>query len=98
MKTDQTFITILHLDDFKGLLNIRVNDTLKLKKDIDNDYDDEAIAIYDKNNLKIGYVANSIDTVNRGTSSAGRIYDQINDNTSCIVQFICKESSIALLK
>ena len=39
------------------------------------------------NSKKIGYVENSTSTVIKGTSSAGYIYDKINDESLAIVQF-----------
>ena len=98
MNNKQIFITINHLDEYNGLSNIKVGDTLTLKKDLDNPYDDEAIAIYNKDDIKVGYVANSVDTVARGTYSAGRIYDQIIENDECRVCFILNESIIGNLK
>lgn len=93
---EEIYITINHLDEFNGLSNIKVGDTLTLIKDLDNPYDDEAIAVYDKDDIKIGYVANSVDTVARGTYSAGRLYDQLNNN-KCTVKFILNDSVIALI-
>ena len=97
MNDDHIFITINHLDDFNGLSNIKVGDSLTLIKDLDNPYDDEAIAVYDKDNTKVGYVANSTDTVARGTYSAGRIYDKINNQTKCDVSFIIQDCLISHL-
>lgn len=77
---NKIFITINHLDDFNGLSNIKVNDNITLIKDLDNPYDDEAIAVFDHNNIKVGYVANSVYSVIRGTYSSGRIYDKVKDN------------------
>lgn len=95
MNNNQIFITINHLDDFNGLSNIKVGDTLTLKKDLDNPYDDEAIAVYNKDEVKVGYVANSVDTVARGTFSGGRIYEKINIDDKCCVMFIISECIIA---
>lgn len=48
-------------------------------KEPDNPYDSEAIAVkYDDET--IAYVVNSINTVVKGTMSAGRIYDKFNNN------------------
>lgn len=92
---NKIFITINHLDDFNGLSNIKVNDTLTLIKDLDNPYDDEAIAVFDNNNTKVGYVANSVYSVIRGTYSSGRIYDKVKDNESFLVRFIGNDFIIA---
>ena len=43
MKADQIYITINQLDEYNGLSNIKVGDTLILNKDLENYYDDEAM-------------------------------------------------------
>lgn len=91
----QIFVTIDHLDDFLGRECFRTGDHLILKKDRNNDVDDESIAVYNKNNIRCGYVANSVCTVARGTYSAGRIYDLFDEETSCIVRFITEDLLIA---
>ena len=95
MHDKQIYITINHLDDYNGLSNIKVGDTLTLIKDLDNPYDDEAIAVYNKDEVKVGYVANSVDTVARGTFSGGRIYEKISIDDKCCVTFIISECIIA---
>jgi len=67
---------------------------LTLVKEPDNDYDNEAIAIR-LDDKKIGYVANSRNTVFKGTMSAGRIYDKINDMQQAEVILIDKYAPIA---
>ncbi len=84
-------ITINHLDDFESQLFLKTGDILILKKDRNNQYDDEAIAAYTKDNYKCGYVANSVHSVARGTFSAGRVYDHISDEAGCVVRFILAE-------
>ena len=90
-KEEEIFITIDHLDDFERIEFFRVGEKLTLRKDKDNDYDDEAILVYNRHGCKCGYVANSVSTVARGTYSAGRIYDRIEDDTACIIRFILVE-------
>ena len=89
------YITINHIDDFCGYTHLRVGDVLTLEKDPNNEYDDEAIAAYDKNQTKIGYVANSVSSVARGTYSAGRVYDQMDVMGKCVIKFITEEIAIA---
>ena len=45
----------------------------------------------------IGYVANSTNTVYRGTASAGRIYDKIGDYAFARIFFVTHSSAIALV-
>ncbi len=91
------FITVNHLEEYGGLARLRVSDHLILKKDLKNSYDDEAIAVYTESCRRCGYVANSVCTVVRGTSSAGRIYDKIEDGDECIIRFISNDALICEL-
>lgn len=97
MKHD-TFITMVHMTEYGGTTAFRIGQQLSLRKDTDNPYDDEAIAIYNQRNLKCGYVANSVGTVARGTKSAGRIYDTFGDETSGEICFIGEDWSIVRIK
>lgn len=92
----ELYITINHLDEFINASSIKVNDVLTLKKDINNEFDDEAIIALNENNFKCGYVANSVSSVVRGTYSAGRIYDLIKENNTCKVKFIALESNFLI--
>lgn len=98
MEDKSIYITINHIEDFCPCCNLRVGDELTLKKDPNNCYDDEAIAVYDKNNVKIGYVANSVHSVARGTHSAGRLYDKIETEIICSVRFITEDEVIAKIR
>ena len=84
------FITINHTEDYCAVLDCLPGMTLTLRKDYENSYDDEAIAAY-KNGSKVGYVANSVSTVCRGTYSAGRIYDRFDKEVECVVRFVSTE-------
>ena len=98
MTDEDIFSTINHLDDFMSANNLRVGIKLKLKKDYDNQYDDEAIAVYSEHGNKIGYVANSVNTVCRGTRSAGRAYDLFDEEAECIVKFIAVDNGFAIAR
>ena len=95
MHEKQIYVTINHLDDFCACPHLRVNDLLTLKKDRNNVYDDEAIAVYDEKDHKCGYVANSVSTVARGSYSAGRLYDVMEEEGRCRVCFILDGNVIA---
>lgn len=71
-----------------GELQCKIGDIVTLVKEPDNPVDDECIAVVDKNNEKIGYVANSVNTVARGTWSAGRLYDKIGKAATATVKFM----------
>ena len=89
------YITITGCDHYLGVQVLRVNQTLTLKKDLDNEYDGEAIAVYLERGMKVGYVAISIYTVARGTCSAGRIYDSFDMSCEVKVCFIIEDCAIA---
>ena len=92
---EKMHITINHTEDYGGTVYLRVGDKLTLKKDHDNIYDDEAIAVYNRHDCKCGYVANSVTTVARGTYSAGRLYDKIDEESICVIRFILEDCIIA---
>lgn len=71
-----------------------VGNILTLVKEPDNYYDTEAIAVK-LDDEKVGYVANSTNTVVKGTMSAGRIYDKINDPQKVEVILIDKNNILA---
>ena len=90
------FITINHLDDFDATEFLRVGQKLHLEKDHNNPYDDEAILVFTSMGRKIGYVANSVSTVCRGTYSAGRLYDKFAEETDAVVWFVAGEDDFVI--
>ena len=93
---DSKYITINHLDDYISANSLRIGMKLILKKDHNNPYDDEAIAAFSEHGNKVGYVANSVSTVCRGTGSAGFAYSLFDEETECIVRFIAAEYGFAI--
>ncbi len=94
-QNERIYITINHLEDFPGSVFIHTGDRLSLIKEKNNPYDDEAIAVH-KNGDKCAYVANSVSSVARGTCSAGRIYDLIEEKQECVVRFLFNEEGIGI--
>ena len=90
MDFDSINITIL----LNKKCNINVGSILTLVKEPDNNYDDEAIEVK-LGDEKIAYVANSTNTVIKGTMSAGRVYDKINDTQEAEIILMDKNSIIA---
>lgn len=90
-----SYITITGCDHYLGTKVLRLHQKVVLKKDLDNVYDGEAVAVYLESGMKIGYVANSIYTVAKGTHSAGRIYDTFDQTCEGKVMFILDECAIA---
>lgn len=90
-------ITITGISYFIDSAELEVNQELILKKEPTNKYDKEAIAVYLNDSMKIGYVANSVHTVAKGTYLAGRLYDKIGDITIAKILVIVKKDVIATL-
>ena len=59
----------------------------KIVKEPDNEYDMEAIAV-EFDGKRIAYLANSVNTVVRGTMSSGRIYDMFDDEGEIEIIFV----------
>ena len=70
------YITILSFNKLHGSKPFKIDGLVKLIKEPDNKYDTEAIACEMRYFGKIGYVSNSVNTVVKGSMSAGRVYDK----------------------
>ena len=97
MQVQRIFLTVNHLDDFSERADYRIGDVLSIKREDDNRQDDEAIAAFNLDGVKCGYVANSVSTVARGTYSAGRLFDKIGAEAHCIIRFATKDALICEL-
>ena len=91
------FITITGQNHYLGLKPYKVGRIVKIVKDVDNEYDEDAIRVERPFIDTIGYVANSVNTVFAGTCSAGKLYDKIDDYAYAQVMFITHSSVIALV-
>ena len=91
------FITITGQDHYLGLKPYKVGRIVKIVKDAENEYDEDAIRVELPFIDTIGYVANSVNTVFAGTCSAGKLYDKIDDYAYAQVMFITHSSVIALV-
>ncbi|MBQ1501191.1 MAG: HIRAN domain-containing protein [Firmicutes bacterium] len=60
---------------------------VKLEKEPDNKFDKEAIIVKMEGLGKIGYVANSVNTVVGESYSAGRLYDKIKKQGTGTVKY-----------
>lgn len=76
---NSVLVTITGLTHYYGTKPFKVGAVIKLKKEYDNKYDDEAIRAQLPYIGTVGYVANSTYTVYSGTYSAGRLYDKIGE-------------------
>lgn len=94
---ENIFITITGISHYYGKKPFEIGRTIKLIKEPDNPYDNEAIGVYLPFIDKIGNVANSVNTVFAGTQSAGRIWDKIDESAFAQVMFVTHSSVIALV-
>ncbi len=92
---DKKFITIVGANHYHGTEVVKVGQILKLRKDYDNEHDEEAIEVTMSEHGKIGYVSNCYHTRAKGTNSAGRVYDTFGDTSFCKVRFIIRGVIIA---
>lgn len=91
------FITITGLKYHCKEIPFDTGNKVLLVKEPTNKYDKEAIVVYYSGYGLVGYVANSVYTVYRGTMSAGRIYDKIGKKAFARVMFIGNSSAIAVI-
>ena len=89
------FVTITGIHHYYGDKPFEIGRVVRLVKEPENGHDDDAIRVELPFIETIGYVANSTSTVYRGTYSAGRIYDKIEDAAFAEVAFITHSSVIA---
>jgi len=89
------YLTLTGADNYMGIESFKIGQELTLKKDHDNRYDDEAIMVLNESGTKVAYVANSVNTVARGTHSAGYFYNSFKEETKCKVLFITDSGIIA---
>lgn len=88
------YVTIVGADNYYGSKIFNVGQKVTLIKDYRNTYDEEAIKAEIETLSTVGYVANSINTVAKGTKSAGRIYDTFEDVTYGVIRFVVKDVAI----
>lgn len=74
---EKVFLKVAGIRKYFGNTPFIIGEYVTLEKEPGNPYDDDAIAVFSDKHGKCGYVANSVNTVLRGTKSASRIYDKI---------------------
>lgn len=95
MKEKGIYFTVNGVNHFHGIKVFKINSLMKLVKEPENNYDDEAIRVELRYAGPSGYVANSVKTVAKGSYSAGRLYDKILDVDYAKVKFIIGDAIIA---
>lgn len=89
------YITIIAFNKLHGEKPLILDGIVKLVKEPQNKYDTEAIYCEMRYFGKIGYLANSTDTVIKGCMSSGRVYDKITDEYFARIKFIKNNYAIA---
>ncbi len=91
------FVTITGLNYYYGKKPFEIGRIIRLSKDYHNEHDQDAIKAELPYIGTVGYVANSINTVFKGTHSASKMYDKIGEYTYAYVMFVTHSSVIALV-
>ena len=93
----EMYFTITGLYYQLGDAFIKPGMKVKLVKEPDNEFDQEAIMVKMRGLGKIGYVANSPKTVKGESYSAGRLYDKIPDVVTGTVLYALGDSAIGVI-
>ena len=91
------YFTIAGCNHYYGNEYMKKGMKVKLVKEPDNEYDQEAIQVKIKGLGKVGYVANSTYTVKGKSMSAGRLYDRMEDTAKGIVKFVLPQGILCEL-
>ena len=91
---DEMYFTITGCNHYFGSEFMEKGLIVKLEKELDNEYDKEAIKVSVKGLGKCGYVANSPYTVKGESMSAGRLYDKIGDTAKGKVLFVFDKMAV----
>lgn len=97
IKEEKIYFTINAVNFFHGIKPFKIGSLVKLEKEPENTYDQEAICVKLRYAGKSGYVANSVKTVVKGTYSGGRLYDKILNEDYGRIKFIHEDTLIAKL-
>ena len=95
---EEIYITISGAEFRYGIEFLEKGMTVKLVKEPDNQYDNEAIKVELKPFGTIGYVANSVKTVIGECYSAGRLYDKIENEAEAEIAYLTDSFAIARVK
>ena len=71
---------------------------VRLEKEPDNDYDQEAIKVMMEGLGIVGYVANSPHTVQGESYSAGRLYDKIGNTAEGTILYVMDTGVLCFLE
>jgi hypothetical protein len=91
---EKRFVAVVGCQHYLGYGLFKPGQKVKLVKELDDDYDSEAIKVELEAVGKVGYVANSTRTVPKGCCSGGRVYDTFEDAIAGVVRFVVDGSGV----
>ena len=94
----KVYITITGTKYFFGQEFLEPKMEVTLRKEHDNEYDSEAIAVELEGMGRIGHVANSPRTVVGESMSAGRLYDRIGEIAKAEVMYVLSQGVLCRVK
>ncbi len=74
----EMFVTVTGFGNYHGMYPFKIGNLIRCEKEPTNHYDHEAIKCVVPTLGTVGYIANSVHTVAKGTMSAGRVYDKVS--------------------
>lgn len=89
------YVTIVGARHYYGIQAFKIGMTVELRKNPENEYDDEAIEVYSQWDAHLGNVSNSVCTRAKGTHSAGFCQALIGDTAKAVIRFIYDDMAIA---
>ena len=97
MTMEKIYFTIAGTRHHYGQEFFETKQEVKLVKDLDNEFDKEAIKVEMDGLGLVGYVANSPYTVQGESMSAGRLYDRIGDTAKGVVKYVLPQGVLCEL-
>ena len=94
----KVYFTLTGTQYFHGKDFLEKDMKVSLVKDLDNDYDKEAIKVELEGLGQIGHVANSPYTIVGDSHSAGRLYDKIGDTAEGEILYVMPTGVLCTLK
>ena len=91
------YFTITGTNHRYGMKFFEPKQEVRLVKELDNEFDKEAIKVEMEGLGHVGYVANSPYTVQGESISAGRMYDRIGDTAKGIVKYVLPQGILCEL-
>lgn len=90
----EIYVTLTGTNHYFGMEFLEPGMKVKLVKEPDNEYDQEAIVVKKKGLGKIGYVANSPYTTLGDCMSAGRLYDKMKNKATARVELVTLKGAV----